>query len=141
MKKLLCVMLAVLMIVPLLVSCGNKADGSEIEVANVKVYRYNDTTATETTEIYSGPITAVVEEGAVLTVKDVVLGFDVNAVYDEDTSRFTKINELPADAEWFWNYQVNGAPKSLATEIQATDSIEIIYEPLNRTASAETSAS
>ncbi len=139
MKKLFCVLLAVLMIVPMFVACGG-AEGTQIEVANVKVYRYNDATATETTLLYEGPITATVAEGATLTVKDVVLGFDASAVYDEDTSRFIKINNLPADAEWFWNYQVNGAPMGLAQEIQATDSIELIYEPLNKVVATETAA-
>ena len=141
MKKLFCLLLVVLMIVPVFASCGGKTEGTEIEVANVKVYRYTDATATATTELYSGPITAFVEEGATLTMKDVVLGYDVNAVYDEDTSRFIKISGLSADAEWFWNYQVNGNAQSLAQSIQATDTIEIIYEPLNKVAAVETSAS
>ena len=95
MKKLFCVLLAVLMIVPMFAACGSTPDGTEVEVANVKVYRYNDATATETTEIYSGPITALVAEGAVLTVKDVVLGFDENAVYDEDPSRLLLRSRRP----------------------------------------------
>lgn len=133
-------MLAVLMIVPMFVSCGGKTEGTEVEVANVKVYRYNDTTATATTEIHSGSVVAVVAEGAALTLKDVVLGFDPNAYYDESTSRFVKISEYSADAEWFWNYTVNGAPANIFAEIQPTDTIEIVYEPLNKTAPATAEA-
>ncbi|MBR3837886.1 MAG: hypothetical protein IKJ74_07065 [Clostridia bacterium] len=140
MKKLFCVLLAVLMIVPMFAACGAKEEGTQVEVANVKVYRYNDNTATETTLIYEGPITATVAEGATLTVKDIVLGFDSAAVYDEDTSRFIKISSLSADTEWFWNYQVNGAPMGLAQEVQATDAIELIYEPLNKVTATETAA-
>ena len=138
MKKIFCLLLAVLMIVPAFASCGAKEEGTPVEVANVKVYRYNDTTATATTELYAGSVTAYVAEGAALTVEDVVRGYDVNAVYDEDTSRFIKISELPADSEWFWNYTVNGAAKGLTQEIQATDTIEIIYEPLVKGDAAQT---
>ncbi len=141
MKKLFCLLLAVLMIVPMFAACGGKTEGSEIEVANVKVYRYTDATATATTELYSGPITAFVEEGATLTIKDIVLGYDVNAVYDEDTSRFIKIGGLSADAEWFWNYLVNGNAQSLAQPVDATATIEIVFEPLNKEVPVETANS
>lgn len=131
MKKMLCLMLAVLMIVPMIVSCG-KSDGNEVEYPNVKVFRYNDTTATATTEISSTPIMVAANEEGKVTLKEVVLSFDPAAYYEESTSRFVKISEFSADGEWFWNFQVNGAPANLATEVKPEDAIEIIYEPLNK---------
>ena len=130
MKKLFCLLLAVLMIVPMFVSCGN--GGSGVEFQNVKVYRYNDKTATTTTEFYASSLTVTVEEGAEVTLKDVVLNFDPAAYYNEATSRFDKISEFSADAEWFWNYTVNGEAANLSTVVKPEDAIEIIYEPLNK---------
>lgn len=145
MKRMMYVIIAVLMILPLIVSCGSKHEGTPTEVADVKVLSmYSaegsdenatavvDGNADTATAIYEGAVTAYVAEGATLTLKDVVDAYandiDGDAFYDEDTYMYTKLAGLTANGDWFWNYKVNGKEVGLNTEIKATDSIEIIYQ-------------
>jgi hypothetical protein len=113
-------------------------------VANVKVISYKDAYTEAATgapaqldktlaaEVYAGPITAYVAEGASLLLKDVVDGYaldiDGSAVYDESTERYTKMADLAAADGFFWNYYVNGNECGLNTPIQPTDAIEIVFE-------------
>jgi len=142
MKKVCYLLLAVLMILPLLASCGG-AEGTPVEVANVKIIIYKNAYTGATGEtptldkslgevISSDPITATVEEGVALTVKHVVDAYANNidgaAVYDADNNIYTKLAGLTAEDGFFWNYYVNGKEASLSTEIQATDTIEIVFE-------------
>lgn len=144
MKKLLFVVLAIVLVLPMIVSCANTPDGEPVEITNVKVISYqNAYPEAETgavakpdkslaTELYSGTVTAYVVEGEKLTLKDVVDGYardlDGSAVYDESTARYTKINDLAALDGWFWNYYVNGSESSLTAEVKAGDAIEIVFE-------------
>ncbi len=137
MKRVLFFLVAVLMILPMIVSCGSQQKGTPTEVANVKVLSMysadaEGNVAEEAATIYEGAITAYVAEGAALTLKNVVDAYandiDGDAFYDEDTHMYTKLAGLSANAGWFWNYTVNGKEVGLNTEIKATDSIEIIYQ-------------
>ena len=130
------VLIAVLMILPLIVSCGGQK-GTPTEVANVKVLSMysadaENNVAAEAAVIYEGLVTAYVAEGATLTLKDVVDAYandiDGDAFYDEDTHMYTKLAGLAAQGEWFWNYTVNGKEVGLNVEIQPTDAIQIIYQ-------------
>lgn len=144
MKRVCYLLLAVLMILPMIVACGNSREGTPVEVANVKVISYKDAYTEAATgapaqldktlaaEVYAGPITAYVAEGASLLLKDVVDGYaldiDGSAVYDESTDRYTKMADLAAADGFFWNYYVNGNECGLNTPIQPTDAIEIVFE-------------
>lgn len=137
MKRMLYFLVAVLMILPMIVSCGSQKKGTPTEVANVKVLSMysadaENNEAEEASVIYEGGVTAYVEEGAALTLKNVVDAYandiDGDAFYDEDTHMYTKLAGLSASGEWFWNYIVNGQEAGLTTEIKATDTIQIVYQ-------------
>jgi len=144
MKKIAYFLLAVVMVLPLLVSCGGDAETTSVEVPNVTIVSYanaySETATGENpvrdeslaTQIYSGSLTAKVAEGATLTVKDVVDAYandlDGGAVYDATKNVYQKLADLSEGNGFFWNYKVNGADAGLSTEIQATDTILIVYE-------------
>lgn len=136
MKRMMFLILAVLMILPMAVSCGGDK-GTPTEVASVKVVSMysadaENNVATEPATIYEGAVTAYVAEGAILTVKDVVDAYandiDGDAFYDEGKHMYTKLAGLAASGEWFWNYKVNGKEVGLDTEIKPEDTIELIYQ-------------
>ncbi len=144
MKRVLFLMLAVLMLLPMVAACGSSREGTPVEVANVKVISYKDAYTqaatgeaaqldkTLGTVLYEGPITAYLAEGESLTLKHVVdsyaLDIDGNAIYDEDNARYTKLADLGAADGFFWNYYVNAKESGLGNAIQATDAIEIVFE-------------
>lgn len=143
MKKLFCLVLTVLFLIPMAVSCGSEPEGNPVEIPDVKVISFADAYTekddgtkvldrTLGTIIYSGTVTAYVAEGKTLTLKDVVDGYardlDNSAVYDETTQRYTTIASLSVEEGGFWNYYVNGRETSLHTAVKATDAIEIAFE-------------
>ncbi len=139
MKRVIYLLVAVLMILPMIVSCGSQQKGTPTEVANVKVLSMysadaENNVAEEASVLYEGAVTAYVEEGAALTLQNVVDAYandiDGDAFYDEDTHAYTKLAGLVSGNGWFWNYTVNGKEVGLDTEIQATDTIQIVYEKI-----------
>ena len=139
MKRIIYFLVAVLMILPMIVSCGSQQKGTPTEVANVKVLSMysadaENNEAAEASVLYEGAVTAYVKEGVALTLQNVVDAYandiDGNAFYDEDTHTYTKLAGLAAGNGWFWNYTVNGREVGLDIEIKATDTIEIKYEKI-----------
>ncbi len=144
MKKVSALLLAVLLILPMAVACSTGPKGDPVEVPNVTVVSYKGVetevatgeVATEensVTTFYTGSVTAYVEEGALLTVKDVLDGYardlDSTAHYDEDTGCYNRFHDILNSDGWFWNVYVNGAEARMDQEVKAaTDKIEIRYE-------------
>lgn len=143
MKKILCLFLTVLFLLPMVLSCGSSPEGTPVEIPDVKVVSFQNAYTekedgkkvldrTLGTEIYAGAVTAYVAEGATLSLKDVVDGYvrdlDNSAVYDEITQRYTKIASLSTEDGGFWTYYINGRESSLHTAVKPTDAIEIAFE-------------
>ena len=137
MKKLMFVILAVLMILPVVVSCSSAPEGNPVAVSNFKVVTYQDAYAEDGTKgegavIYEGEVTAYVAEGATMTLKDVIAGYvydkGVDAVTNEAGTMYESLAGYANGNGFFWNYKVNGKEVSLATAVQATDTIEIVFE-------------
>lgn len=141
MKRVLFFIVAVLMILPMIVSCGEeKKEGKLVDVPNVKVLSLysadaEGNVAAQASEIYKGTVTAYVEADATLILKDVVDAYarDINtdAYYDEDNRMYTKFAGLSAGSDWFWNYIVNGEEVGLDFEVKVGDSIEIIFQKIS----------
>ncbi len=143
MKKVLYLLLAVMLILPMAVACGATPEGEPIAIANVQVLDYSlayseatdgaAPTIDETmiTTIFSGEVTAYVAEGAPLTLKDVVEGYihdnNVDAVTNEAGTMYTSLSGLTEGDGFFWNFTVNGTETSLSATINATDTIVIAY--------------
>lgn len=138
MKKVMYLVLAVLMILPVVVSCGSAPEGNPVAVADFQVVSYADAYAEDGTKsedlavsLHSGEVTAYVPEGTAMTVKHVIEGYvydnGVDAAFNETLNRYDSLAGYSA-GEFFWNYYVNGKEATLATEVQATDSIKIVYE-------------
>jgi hypothetical protein len=138
MKKMMFVVLAVLMILPVIVSCGSAPEGNPVAVADFQVVSYADAYAEDGTKsedlavsLHSGEVTAYVPEGVAMTVKHVIEGYiydnGIDASFNETLNRYDSLAGYSADV-FFWNYYVNGREATLATEVQATDSIKIVYE-------------
>lgn len=147
MKKLMYLFLAVLMVLPLMASCGTTLEGTPVEFANVTVVSYQlaySEPETGETEVVDPEMAVQLDAQIVvvyvpeeepdkaITVKDVVdayaRDFDGSQVYDEELNRYTKLKDLGVTDEFFWNYYVNGVPASLSTQVKNTDKIEIRYE-------------
>ncbi len=137
MKRLMFVVLAVLMILPVIVSCSSAPEGNPVAVANVKVITYQDAYAEDGTKgegvvLHEGEVTAYVPEGATMTLKDVIAGYvydkGVDAVMNEAGTMYESLAGYANGNGFFWNYKVNGKEVSLATPVQATDTIEVVFE-------------
>ena len=84
MKRVCYLLLAVLMLLPMMASCGSQREGTPVEVAKVKVVSYKDAYAEAATGaaaqkdeslaqvIYEGAVTAYLQEGEALTLYHVV---------------------------------------------------------------------
>jgi len=149
MKKLAMVLLAVLLVLPLAVSCGGGEEGTKIVMENVTLVSYANAYSTQTvtgteppvkdeslkSEIYSGPITAIVPEGATLCVKHIVDGYardlDGAAVYDKASNTYVKLADLSEGNGFAWLYYVNGADAGLGTEVREGDTVIISYEKVS----------
>ena len=146
MKKFAMVLLAVLLVLPLAVSCGGGEEGTKVVLNNVTLVSYANAYPAQTatgeeipakdeslkTEIYAGPVTAVVPEGATLCVKHIVDGYardlDGGAVYDEASNTYVKLADLSEGNGFAWLYYVNGADAGLGTEVKEGDTVIISYE-------------
>ncbi len=139
MKKVLYVVLAVLMILPVLASCSSAPEGNPVAVADFQVVSYADAYSAEGAKdenlavtLHNGEVTAYVPEGAAMTLKDVVEGYiydnGVDAVTNEAGTIYESLAGYQSGNGFFWNFYVNGREASLATEVQPTDSIKVVYE-------------
>ncbi|MBQ4037672.1 MAG: hypothetical protein IJC84_06055 [Clostridia bacterium] len=131
MKKVLMVVLAVLMILPLAVSCGGGREGNPVVVSNVYVIDNSGEAPVTLFGSEGETLTAIVEEGAELTVRDIVDAYHddiAGGFYDEDAHAYTKLGDLGENSEFFWNYKVNGVDSGLNTKVAEGAKVEIVYE-------------
>ncbi|MBE6712306.1 MAG: hypothetical protein E7580_02165 [Ruminococcaceae bacterium] len=138
MKKFLFVVLAVLMILPVAVSCGQEKT-KDVEMKSVEIASYigaynEDGTLDETkiTSISTGTAIAKVPEGEKLSVKHVILGYDESAYIENDTllKTFAGINAgaNTENDEYMWIVYVNDQDAKLSDEVKPEDVIKIVCE-------------
>lgn len=137
--RIFALVLTVLVILPLMFACGNKKKGDPYTFTSFSVSTTVDPNAKEGEapdkdfdgEIYNGEAVVYTEDPTTITVKDVIIAYcdaqNVAYVYDENTNQFTKIDDLSAGGNYFWNITVNGQDKGLATVVSTEDEIAIIY--------------
>ena len=137
MKRMMFLVLAILMILPVVVSCGSAPEGNPVAVSNVTVVSYQDAYAEDGTrgegvEIYNGLVTAYVPEGETMTLKHVVEGYvydnDVDAVLNDAGTMYESLAGYANGDGFFWNYYVNGKEVSLSQAVKETDVIELVFE-------------
>lgn len=137
MKRIVFLALAVLLILPMIASCGSAPEGNPVSVSNVTVVSYQDAYAEDGTrgegvEIYSGMVTAYVPEGETLTLKHVVEGYvydnDVDAVLNDAGTMYESLAGYTNGDGFFWNYKVNGKEVSLSQPVKESDVIELVFE-------------
>lgn len=136
MKKIMLVVLAVLMILPLAVSCAKKEEAVKTvsqEMQNLVILDYSkayneDGTLDETKieEIYNAAFTIEVPEGQNPTVKDVVDSYDPDrAAHDTMLPDFA---DIVAAEPYAWGVYVNGEAAMMNTEIALDDEVKFVYE-------------
>ena len=141
MKKVMYVVLAVLMILPVLASCGSAPEGNPVAVNDFQVITYADAYAEDGTKsedlaisLYSGVATAYVPEGETMTLKHVIEGYiydnGVDAVSNDAGTMYESFSGYANDPAngFFWNYYVNGKEASLSVEVKPEDVIKVVYE-------------
>jgi len=139
MKKLMYVVLAVLMILPVLASCGSAPEGEPVAISNFQVVSYADAYAEDGTkdeelavELYNGAATAYVPEGQTVTLKLVLEGYiydnGVDAVANDAGTMYESFSGYANGNGFFWNYYVNGKEASLSAEVKPEDTIKVVYE-------------
>lgn len=149
-SKICALVLALAMLLPFAVACGNTKEGTPVTFSNVIIITTFDPDAeaveaetAETAEevadeseyeetIYNGEVVVYVEtETNEITVLDVIMAYtddkNVNLQYDSASNRVTKIGEIAAGGGYFWNYLVNGREAGLNTAVTPEDEIEIIF--------------
>ena len=140
MKKVMYVVLAVLLILPVLASCSSAPEGNPVVVNDFQVITYADAYAEDGTKsedlaisLYSGVATAYVPEGETMTLKHVIEGYIYDNGVDAATNdqgmyeSFSGYSNDPANG-FFWNYYVNGKESGLSTEVKPEDVIKVVYE-------------
>ena len=150
MKKFLLVVLAVLMILPLAVSCAKEEKQEEVkttpqEMQNLVILDYSkayneDGTIDETKveKINEGPFTIAVPEGQKPTIKDVVDNYDPDREVHE--TLLPDFADIKGNEEFAWAVYVNGDEASMTTEFELTDEVKFVFEKLpelEQTATAE----
>lgn len=139
MKKVMYVVLAVLMILPVLASCGSAPKGNPVAVNDFQVITYADAYAEDGTKsedlaisLYSGVATAYVPEGETMTLKHVIEGYiydnGVDAVSNDAGTMYESFSGYANGNGFFWNYYVNGKEASLSIEVKPEDVIKVVYE-------------
>ena len=139
MKKFMFVVLAILMVLPVVVSCSSAPEGNPVEVADFKIISYADAYAEDGTkdeelavELYAGSAIAYVPEGTAMTVKHLIDGYiydnGVDAAENSGGTMYESFSGYASGNGFFWNIYVNGKEARLSTEIKAEDSIKMVYE-------------
>ena len=139
MKKVMYVVLAVLMILPVLASCSSAPEGNPVAVNDFQVITYADAYAEDGTKsedlaisLYSGAATAYVPEGETMTLKHVIEGYiydnGVDAVTNDAGTMYESFSGYATGNGFFWNYYVNGKEASLSAEVKPEDVIKVVYE-------------
>ncbi len=139
MKKLMYVVLAVLMILPVIASCSSAPEGNPVAVNDFQVISYADAydeagakSEDLAVSLYSGAATAYVPEGETMTLKHVIEGYiydnGVDAVSNDAGTMYESFSGYANGNGFFWNYYVNGKEASLSTEVKAEDAIKVVYE-------------
>lgn len=139
MKKVMYVVLAVLMILPVLASCSSAPEGNPVAVNDFQVITYADAYAEDGTKsedlaisLYSGVATAYVPEGETMTLKHVIEGYiydnGVDAVSNDAGTMYESFSGYANGNGFFWNYYVNGKEASLSVEVKPEDVIKVVYE-------------
>lgn len=139
MKKVLFVALAVLMILPVIVSCSSAPEGNPVSVGDFQVVSYADAfdeagnkSEDLAVSLYNGAATAYVPEGETMTLKHVIEGYiydnGVDAVTNDAGTMYESLAGYANGNGFFWNYYVNGKEASLSAEVKAEDSIKVVYE-------------
>ena len=139
MKKVMYIVLAVLMILPVLASCGSAPEGNPVAVNDFQVITYADAYAEDGTKsedlaisLYSGSATAYVPEGETMTLKHVIEGYiydnGVDAVANDAGTMYESFSGYAIGNGFFWNYYVNGKEASLSVEVKPEDVIKVVYE-------------
>ncbi len=147
MKKMIMVILSVVLLLPLIASCGSSVpQGDPVAVKNVKVVSYANAyeEATETGKppvrsgeaeiLYEGPVNAYVVEGEQMTLGDLMAGYayEIDATaYKDGNDIYVKINDLSANDEFYWDMYVDGNPAGLSQPITPDSVIEIRYQRLD----------
>ena len=139
MKKLMFVVLAILMILPVIASCSSAPEGNPVMVEKFQIISYADAFDAEgnkdeelAVELYNGVATAYVPEGETMTLKHVIEGYiydnGVDAVANDAGTMYESFSGYANANGFFWNYYVNGKEASLSAEVTANDEIKVVYE-------------
>ena len=139
MKKVMYVVLAVLMILPVIVSCSSAPEGNPVTVNNFQVISYESAfdeagnkDESLAVSLFSGVATAYVPEGETMTLKHVMEGFiydnGVDSVLNDAGTMYESFYGYAGGNGFFWNYYVNGQEASLSTEVKPEDTIKVVYE-------------
>ena len=141
MKKLMYVVLAVLMILPVIASCSSAPEGTPVAVNDFQVISYADAFAEDGTKdeslavsLYSGAATAYVPEGETMTLKHVIEGYiydnGIDAVTNDAGTMYESFSGYANGNGFFWNYYVNNAEAGFGTAVPEGAKVEIRYEKL-----------
>lgn len=143
MKKVLYVLLAVMMVLPMIVSCSSAPEGEPVVFSNVEVLVFDATAYAEdgtrddslAIPIHQGEdVTAYAADTNAVTLKEVIAGYtydkQVDYAMNEHGTMYESLAGYAADSTFFWNYYVNGKESSLSTVVKPEDVIKIVYEKI-----------
>jgi hypothetical protein len=139
MKKVLYVLLAVMMVLPMIVSCSSAPEGEPVAFANVEVVAFDAAAYADGTrddslgvQIHTGEVTAYAADVNAVTLKEVIEGYtydkQIDSVMNEYGTMYESLAGYAADGTFFWNYYVNGKECSLSTVVKPSDTIKIVFE-------------
>ncbi len=140
MKKVLYVLLAVMMVLPMIVSCSSAPEGEPVAFANVEVVIYDATAYAEDgtrddaagIPLHKGEVTAYAADVNAVTLKEVIAGYTydngIDYMMNEHGTMYESLAGYAADGTFFWNYYVNGKECSLSTVVKPADTIKIVFE-------------
>lgn len=131
--KVLALCAAVMMLLPLIVSCGSAKSGTPNTFSNVTVVVRYDPAAEEEVEdvLYQGEVVVYADDASSITLLDVIRAYcddkNVGYYYDEAKNMITKIDEYSAGNGVYWLYTVDGADAKLSQTVKTDSAIEIFY--------------
>ena len=140
MKKVLYVLLAVMMVLPMIVSCSSAPEGEPVAFSNVEVVIFDATAYAEDgtrddtfgIQLHKGEVTAYAADVNAVTLKEVIAGYTydngIDYVLNEYGTMYESLAGYAGDGTFFWNYYVNGKECSLSTVVAPTDTIKIVFE-------------